>query len=491
MFNANHTTSIPDEDKKIDSLVLDATPLITQSYQHLKQYASKFYTTPTVYNEIRDANARKNLEVWDTLGVLHKRHPKESSIKYVSNFSKLTGDYQVLSANDIHIIALTYELEVELNGTDKNVRKRPGEILPIDLKRQELEEKRGKELKKEEQMKKKTQQQEEREKKQKNGDTTREEKEEEKNGEGKKKRTRRGGKKQRIKKELAAAIASNEADNNNTAQETGIKDKSLPNESNAITNSSLDFENGEYFADEDEDGDWITPLNIATQLMKDNGEDTVGGTALNNEMYDDDEEKVVALCSGDFAVQNVVLQMNLKLMNFMNGLRIKKLRNYMLRCHACFKMVPLPKSEKQVHFCPSCGGYNTVLRCAVSIDTSGKIIPHLKKNFQWSNRGNRYSLASPLSKNSVKKYGKKGYDHGNPVDVVILREDQKEYEQSIKQEEWTRKHNEKVLNDYLGSSSSGSADNIISPFVDIDGLKHHKTRIGKGRYVNRGRNSKK
>ncbi|KAG0675166.1 Nin1 binding protein [Kluyveromyces marxianus] len=440
----------------VRALVLDATPLITQSYTHYQNYAESFYTAPTVLHEIKDEKSRKNLEIWQGLGTLKVRHPSAASIKRVSDFAKLTGDYSVLSANDIHIIALTYELETELNKGDWRLRKKPGE--PLKKEAVEVEEKEKKEKK------------EKKETAEDAGFTT---------VEKKKKKTRRGGKKQREKREAArkeeeekkkAELAAKEEEEEAKKEETKEKEEQ-------------EEEDG-FFSDDD--GDWITPDNLTETIIKDSGEDTTGGegvvatkdTSASLEL----PYNQVALATGDFAVQNVSLQLNLNLMNFMSGLRIKRLRNYMLRCHACFQLLPMRKDGKPKHFCPSCGGPGTLLRCAVSVDsTTGKVTPHLKANFQWNNRGNRYSLPSPLSKNATKRFGKKGFVHTkHDQGVELLREDQKEYEKAVKQEEWTRKHNEKILNNWIGG---GSAENYISPFA-IDGLKHHSVRVGRGRFAN-------
>ncbi|PJP06888.1 rRNA-binding endoribonuclease [Saccharomyces cerevisiae] len=445
----------------VRALILDATPLITQSYTHYQNYAQSFYTTPTVFQEIKDAQARKNLEIWQSLGTLKLVHPSENSIAKVSTFAKLTGDYSVLSANDLHILALTYELEIKLNNGDWRLRKKPGDAL--DASKADVGTDGKQKL------------------------TEDNKKEEDSESVPKKKNKRRGGKKQKAKREAREA---REAENANLeleskaeehVEEAGSKEQ-IYNDENIKESSDLN----EVFEDADDDGDWITPENLTEAIIKDSGEDTTG--SLGVEASEEDRhvalnrpENQVALATGDFAVQNVALQMNLNLMNFMSGLKIKRIRNYMLRCHACFKIFPLPKDGKPKHFCASCGGQGTLLRCAVSVDSrTGNVTPHLKSNFQWNNRGNRYSVASPLSKNSQKRYGKKGHVHSKPQENVILREDQKEYEKVIKQEEWTRRHNEKILNNWIGG---GSADNYISPFA-ITGLKQHNVRIGKGRYVN-------
>lgn len=452
----------------VRALVLDATPLITQPYTHYQNYANSFYTTPTVFQEIRDEQARKNLQIWQSLGTLQLRHPTEDSIKTVSAFARATGDYSVLSANDIHILALTYELEKELNNGDWRLRKSPGDSLDHS-NTDGL-----------------------------SGETVSEEPQDIK----KKKNRRRGGKKQRAKREAEAAereatanedsVLENEdevspgSENTKNSQQVVSELEKDTTDATPQTQSVEETSNGEYF-EEDDDGEWISVDNLTETIIKHSGEDTTGS---HSEAATEEERTLalnaprnqVALATGDFAIQNVALQMNLNLMNFMSGLRVKRLRNYMLRCHACFKLFPMPKSGKPLHFCPSCGGQGTVLRCAVSVDSAtGNITPHLKANFQWNNRGTRYSIASPLSKNSQKKYGKKGFVHSKAPDSVnIVRQDQIEYEKVMKQDDWTRRHNDKVLNDWIGG---GSADNYISPFA-ISGIKHHSVRIGRGRYAN-------
>ncbi|KAL6937400.1 hypothetical protein ACO0RG_003905 [Hanseniaspora osmophila] len=478
----------------IQALVLDATPLITHGYQHYANYSKTFYTTPTVYSEIKDANARKNLEIWDNLGVLVKRHPNQSSIEFVKNFSVLTGDFQVLSANDIHILALTYELQVELNG-HKNVRSIPGQVLDCDQKEvadNKNSNKEGSAAAKED------------------GFTTTEK--------PKKKRGRRGGKKQKAKQEAReqqqeghTEVLKDEAQPKEAQleeaqlEEAQLEEAQLeeaqPEEAQLeeaqpeeaqLEEAQLE---GEYFEDDD-DGDWITPGTLAMQMMKDQGEDVSGEQMLNNNTDGDsgntEDNTFVALATGDFAVQNVALQINLNLMNFMNGFKITKLRNYMLRCHACFHMCPLNTKNKLQNpdFCPSCGGFQTLLRCAISIDAeTGTIVPHLKQNFQWINRGNKYSVASPLSKRNMRKNGNKGFQHNNSKtlqSIPLLRPDQKEYEQHLKQKNYVERYNEKLLNNWYGTENGGmggSADNVISPF-GLDGLKYHSSKIGRGRHVN-------
>jgi RNA-binding protein NOB1 len=65
-------------------------------------------------------------------------------LNQVTSFSKKTGDYGVLSVADIHILALTYELECELNHGDWRLHKEPGSVQDM-IKKQliELEREKG------------------------------------------------------------------------------------------------------------------------------------------------------------------------------------------------------------------------------------------------------------------------------------------------------------------------------------------------------------
>ncbi|CAH6718686.1 20S-pre-rRNA D-site endonuclease Nob1p [[Candida] jaroonii] len=452
-------------DRKIRQLVLDAGPLITQSASSLQQFAQEFYTTPGVFGELKDEQARNQLILWnDNLKI---KQPSSESIKKVENFARLTGDFAVLSTNDIHIIALAYELEVEANS-DWKIRKFPGENIDQKKKPESVKKQEKEEIK----------------------DTT-----------GEKKKRRRGGKKQREKREAQLQkeldeltddlenldIPKEEAKDENKeevqeevqeeAQEEVQEDKGDKEEIKELS---------EEFQEEDDDGEWITPENLIEEMTKDNNEEVK------------ETNKVplikVAFSTGDFACQNVSMQMGLNLMNSMSGKQIKRIRNYMYRCHACFKMTPIPKNGKPKHFCPKCGG-NTLLRCAVSIDNNtGKVTPHLKSNFQWIKRGNVYSMASPLSKNQQKRQGNGGYQHNKENRHKTLQmpelysEDQKEYQKAVKDDDWQRRKNDKLLQEWIGG---GSADNFISPFNSIQTLRPSGVRVGKGRFANSSRGKRK
>ncbi|CCE79193.1 Piso0_001241 [Millerozyma farinosa CBS 7064] len=507
----------------IDSLVLDAGPLITQTASSLQQYAKTFYTTPGVHGELKDEHSRRQLTLWDDKLVI--RQPKKEYIQKVSRFAKLTGDYAVLSLNDIHIIALAYELECEKNHGDWRLRSFPGEKidyqsrkvqafgLPIQKKESEekaMEPKTDGEKEKidttdDETVANKECQNDSGETKSTNNTQNISEREalEEKvvnqqaseqgiTGTKKNKPRRRGGKKQRMKRELREESNEEGEVAGVAKEETSKEDASVPvsqekpekSQNQAVNVGILEQE----YDDEDDDGEWITPETLQDELIKDSAEQV-------EEKSDDNTNTLfikAVLATGDFACQNVAMQIGINLINIMTGKQIKRVRNYMYRCHACFRLTPIPKNGIPKYFCPFCGG-NTLLRCAVSVDSkTGKITPHLKANFQWIRRGEKYSLPSPLSKNQQKLQGKAGYQHNkqgrNILDEgpLILREDQIEYEKAIKNYEWQRKQQEKVLSDWVGG---GSADNFISPFTSKT-FRPSDIKVGRGRYANSTRRRK-
>jgi len=83
--------------------------------------------------------------------------------------------------------------------------------------------------------------------------------------------------------------------------------------------------------DGDSEGDWITPANVSSHRNHDLGLLPADGTSFAP------NTPIGAACmTGDFAVQNVLLGMGMGLVGE-GGKRISKVRNWVLRCHACFK----------------------------------------------------------------------------------------------------------------------------------------------------------
>ncbi|KAL6042285.1 20S-pre-rRNA D-site endonuclease nob1 [Balamuthia mandrillaris] len=152
--------------------------------------------------------------------------------------------------------------------------------------------------------------------------------------------------------------------------------------------SSADGEN-------DDEGGWITPDNLAEVNRK------RMGTQLSKNGWG---EAKVGCMTTDYAMQNVLLQMGLNLVS-VDGMVIKKLKKFILRCQACFKLT----NEMDKQFCPSCGNAS-LHKVAYTMDSNGQMHLHLKRNYQHRLRGTKYSIPQP-----------KG---GREPNKLVLREDE-------------------------------------------------------------------
>ncbi|KAI7987047.1 RNA-binding protein NOB1 [Camellia lanceoleosa] len=116
-------------------------------------------------------------------------------------------------------------------------------------------------------------------------------------------------------------------------------------------------------------------------------------------------ESTVACVTSDFAMQNVLLQMGLRLLA-PGGMQIRQLQRWILKCHACFKVTP----EIGRIFCPSCGNGGTLRKVAVTVGENGIVLSARRPRI--SLRGTKFSLPLPQGgRDAITK---------NP----ILREDQ-------------------------------------------------------------------
>ncbi|KAK4700095.1 RNA-binding protein NOB1, partial [Phenoliferia sp. Uapishka_3] len=211
-------------------------------------------------------------------------------------------------------------------------------------------------------------------------------------------------------------------------------------------------------ADEEEDGDdsgaesddshdssssWITPDNVTSHKVKDLGLFT---PPENDVAKPPKTIMKAAVLTGDFAMQNVALQMGLNVLGS-GGKRVREVRTWVLRCHACYKICKDPEKR----FCPSCGG-PTLIRTSITYVTatpenpSGYIL-HLKANFQYRLRGTRYSLPNP-------KMGRAG---GGMHSEQVLREDQKEWVRGVKTADVMRsKETRAILRSVMDDKTRGA-----------------------------------
>ena len=90
------------------------------------------------------------------------------------------------------------------------------------------------------------------------------------------------------------------------------------------------------------------------------------------------------------------------------GMQIRQLRQWILRCHACYRVV----ADTTRQFCPDCGSGNTLKRVSYVINEDGEkqLFINFKRNI--STRGNVYQLPKPRG-------GRRGTNR-----TLVLREDQ-------------------------------------------------------------------
>ncbi|RMZ79725.1 hypothetical protein DV738_g3259, partial [Chaetothyriales sp. CBS 135597] len=140
----------------------------------------------------------------------------------------------------------------------------------------------------------------------------------------------------------------------------------------------------------DSDDGWITPSNIKRRQAQDEAaENSTNGRGTTKVLQ-------VATMTGDFAMQNVLLQINLNLLSTKTCKRISQIKQFILRC---------------------------------TTNDKGEVKLHLKANMQWNNRGNVYSIPKPVTGSANQKWKGpvQGGGKGGWGSDLILAEDQKEY----------------------------------------------------------------
>lgn len=428
--------------KPIHTIVIDAGPIIRNEVSRLRTSSEELVTTPAIVGEIKDAAARSLLET-TLMPFLTLRSPKPESMKIVADFSRKTGDYAVLSKNDLEIIALAYEIECERNGGNWRLRSTPGQ--------------------------KRT------------------------NGPPPSKKTEESQAESTIEEPVATQEVSLSQEQSAKLEESTVQEeKSLlaPPASDESSSSAVDAaaesmnnlqitpesaskeeatdstekppplsDSQDQPASEDSESDsegWITPSNLKKHQAKD-ANSFVSQTAEPVTMQ-------VATISGDFALQNVLLQMNLNLITS-SLQRVKHLKTYILRCHACFATTK--QMDKQ--FCARCGK-PTLTRVSCSTNANGEFKIHLKKNMQWNSRGDRFSIPKPVAGSAngrVTGGGKGGWGQ-----ELILVEDQKEYVRGLSEQK-RQKQRDLMDEDYLPSILTGDR-----------GRSGGRIRVGAGKNVN-------
>ncbi|KPJ11494.1 RNA-binding protein NOB1 [Papilio machaon] len=355
--------------KKIKHLVVDTTAFIKA--ENLLNIAENVYTVQEVIDEITNDRQRRKLVVlpYD----INVKDVFTENIKFITDFSKKTGDYTSLSATDIKVIALTYQLEKEKVGTE-HLKSEPtmqktikvsglsgfnlhpessdnfdnkATINKEDNESPDTNEENSSDVEKPNENLVKKYETLECEKTYPANENIGEEKEE------------------KLAQDIAEQIKN-----------IDLKDDSELN--NVMVKVSDEEEDSESEEETDSDGEeWITPSNLA-QKKKD------------MEMGEFEEKNVEVACiTSDFAMQNVLKQIGLNV-TAIDGRIIRQLRTFIFRCTTCFKTT----SVMTKLFCSKCG-HATLKKVAVSIDDEGNQHIHINGRKPLTARGKRFSLPTP------------------------------------------------------------------------------------------------
>ncbi|XP_040266102.1 RNA-binding protein NOB1 [Bufo bufo] len=413
---------------KVSHVVADSGAFLRNAA--LQEIGAHIYTVRDVVNEIRDKPTRRRLAVLPY--ELLFREPKAESIQLVTDFSKKTGDYVSLSATDIKVLALTYQLEVEHVGTE-HIRKEPPQKISVSSTAQHPEaplnvagfhfpsKSTGK---KDDSLKPAV-----------TGET-------EDSTENKEYNSFSFWRSPlpNIEDDLLELMNAQSVSVTTSPEEAPVSvlghiaDTFVNAEEEGEEDNADDGGGEEEEEEEDDGGGWITPSNIR-QIQQDMGSREAPVNVV-----------VGCVCT-DFAMQNVLIQMGLHVLS-VDGMLIRQTRNYVLRCHGCFKTT----ADVTKMFCPSCGN-KTLKKIAVSVNEDGSLHMHFSRNPKvFNTRGMRYSLPAP-----------QGGKHASNPHLVC--------DQQFPQQRLSRKARSKtdVFNpDYIAGASPFAENDIYSRAANLN-----------------------
>lgn len=366
--------------KNIKHLVVDTTAFIKAG--NLQDIAEKAYTIQEVIDEITNDRQRKKLVVlpYDLI----VKDVFTENIKFVTDFSKKTGDYTSLSATDIKVMALTYQLEKEKIGiehlkTEPTMQKtvkvtgltgfnlHPEPEANEAIATEDVNQETGEIVK---------------------NDVNSETGEALLIAEPKSHNTNEQPAETFISNgpDNEVGYNSNQSDDDRFAKEIAEKirnmqlkdDKEMDNIIAKVSDEEYsESEDNESESDDSDGGEWITPGNLAAKKIE-------------IEQGEFEEKTVEVACiTSDFAMQNVMKQIGLNVTSI-DGRIIKQLRTFVFRCTTCFKTT----SVMTKLFCPKCG-HATLKKVAVSIDEEGNQHIHINGRKPLTARGKRFSLPTP------------------------------------------------------------------------------------------------
>jgi RNA-binding protein NOB1 len=327
--------------RSVKYLVTDSNAFIKGAPLH--EWTENVITVRDVIREIKDAKTRQQLQFLPYEIIF--REPSNDSIRHITEFSKKTGDYPSLSAADIKVMALAYQLECEEGKSHGgNLRSEPSRTPQL------LGKDRG------------------------NGD---------------------------IVAAVTDDINSISLTDNSTDSDCHCDDSNGCQNDNKNHNNDGDgchgdgghgdgchVDDGDLDNDgsdsddgngDDDDNGWIHPDNLSVVC------ESLGGCIEQTIQYG----TMVGCITSDYSMQNVLLQIGLNVVSI-DGLLVKSLKVYSLQCKACYKIC----HKIGTVFCPHCGN-RALIKVSVNVSSDGIVTYHSLSSKQFSRKGLRYSLPRP------------------------------------------------------------------------------------------------
>ncbi|XP_054014084.1 RNA-binding protein NOB1 [Hylaeus anthracinus] len=441
------------DDQKIQYLVVDTSAFIRNA--SLQDIGVNIITEQDVVNEVTNKRQLRRLVVLPYDLKIQSAHAE--NIKFVMEFAKKTGDYASLSATDIKVIALTYQLEKEKVGTS-HLRTEPIVVNTVDSSVNQNENLHvslagfympGKKIGTEDANKEKHESDKEyiENENVKRVNTNLEDSTKDVDNEETDSELYYSQFSSDVESDYETADVDTNSDRTEdiskrfsklNCEPTELKvqdqDNSEHNVDDILAPIKDDFDdeqnNTEYnqYEDDDDDSDdngWITPKNISA-VKKEIDTGLLEQTSA-----------TVACLTMDFAMQNVLKQIGLNVAA-LDGRVIKQMKTFIFRCYACYKTTSIMTKV----FCPSCGN-KTLKKVAVTLNEEGQQQIHINFRKRISKKGKRFPLPMP-----------KGGKHANNP---ILCEDQPVPDQRTTR--LARIKNDPLQDDYIAG---------YSPFITRD-----------------------
>ncbi|KAJ2448540.1 20S-pre-rRNA D-site endonuclease nob1 [Coemansia sp. RSA 2336] len=380
--------------------------------------SDRFVTVPDVVRELRSRASKDRYKEFELKYGIDLMEPDAESIRAVGSFAKKTGDFASLAVADIKVIALALMLEKQANGM-KNLRLEP--VKNPDISNRELlrtARVAGSEQAEQEDIEELEDIEEQAEDIEQTEDTEKQTEDTEKT-EDIDEQTEDIEQTEHNEQDIAEQIEQLSLNDTDEVLQPATNDELDGGSEDEDKDDQDDQDDGWQVAkpkakkkapqhvDEFFNGGWITPSNIKKRQA-------VDAMGMREAQVAASQQRLKVACvTSDFAMQNTMLKMGIRLVT-PDGVAVHRLRTWVLRCHACFKLT----GDMNRQFCSSCG-HPTLRRCSVSTGSDGKMQVHLKANYRNNLRGTVFALPKP-----------RGGKHR--VSDVITREGERAYVNAMK-----------------------------------------------------------